>query len=160
MPILNSNRIIIRFADSDLDNRVTITHLTNVSLDINNNLTEVTRSDTNSWKELISGIKGSSLSFEAILDMDDHYDHIDEAIAGTEVTVLFGTTSSGWNGSGFISNISVSGGTDESPLINGSIEITGALTRFVNLQDDPLLDHTGDPILDNTGDDIIARIPV
>ena len=159
MNILNGNTITIRFANAMLEDRVTITNLSNVSMEIDNDLRDITTRPTNSWSERISGVKSSTMSFDGILDTVEHFDHVETAIAGTEVHVIFGRTARGWSGSGFISSIALTGGTDTSATISASITITGERDRFVSLMNDPLLDNTGDPILDNTGDDIIARIP-
>ena len=154
--ITNANSITISFADDILADRLTVRNLRNVSFDILNNIVEVTKGNSNAWAEHISGIKAASMTFEAILDMDEHYTHIDTALAGTEVLVFFGELGNRSQANGFISSISVTGGTDDAPTIVGNIDITGEIIKEIFVAVDFLLDHNNDIITDSTGDPIIT----
>ena len=156
MAILNSNFLNVRFTDDLLGNALTIRDLTNVSFDIFHNLTEVTNGDTSGWKQLIPGEQGASLTFDAYLDMDDHYDDINDAIEGAEVLMYFGSYEGYREGRGYISNVSVSGGTDDVPTISATIDITGELTTEIIEIAEFLYDHNNDIITDSFGDAILT----
>ena len=156
MVILNGNALNIRFADNLVDTRVQISNLTNVSLDIVNNLVEVTTEDTNTWKEHTPGIKSVQLSFDAVLDASEHYSDVDTAIEGSSMLIFFGAAQGSRQGTGFLSNVTVTGGTDDRPTINGTIEITGRLRKEFIIANEPLLDQRGIAILDDLMESIFT----
>ena len=158
MAIINANFIQIAFADDNLADRLVIRHLTNVSMDFADNLVEVTRMDTNGWRELVNGVKSVNMSFDAILDADQHYDDIDTAIEGATMEVYFGDIGFRRTGTGFLQNVSVSGGVDDAPTISASIEITGEVVEEIINASDILLDQNFDPITDNDDEVIITLI--
>ena len=156
MPILNANNITIRFQDNELADIINIRYLTNVSFDFINNLIEVSQSDSGGWLERIRGIKSVNMSFTAQLDSAVHYDLIDDIIADQLLIVRFGAIGDSTIANGYFRSVSVSGGTDDIPVISGDIEITGALAQEILTSTELLLDQDDDIITDETGDAIIT----
>ena len=155
MAILNGNVLTIITPMGVLPNS------TVVSMDISNGLREVTTVDTDSWKEVIDGVRSVSMSFEGLLDKDlITAILLDEAISGVPVELSFGIGVRRRRGNGFITSFNIVGGTDDNISYSGSVDITGELTEDVITAQEVLLDNTGDPITDAYGEPIIVNIRV
>ena len=134
MAVTNANNLRILMVDSSSGTKIPIAEAQSASLSFSNSLIDVTTKSSNSWKEMISGQKGFSLSTDGLLDLGTTTGESGAvtiggwAIAGTQVYFDFGVGTQAYQGSGFISAFDQSGGTDDAPTFSLSIEGTGALT--------------------------------
>ena len=112
-------------------------HSQNVSLSINVDTIDVSTKDSAGFRDLLGGQKSFSLSADGLMDFSatagdtDVQELFTQALARTAVTFVFGIDDASlynMSGSGFITSIEVSGGTEDAPTYSVSIEGTGALT--------------------------------
>ena len=115
-------------------------HSQNVSISISADTIDITDKDSAGFRTLIGGTKSFSLSADGLMDFnptDATVTEVDELttqmLARTAVTFDFtlATTASGdyfYTGSGFITSVEISGGTEDAPSYSVSIEGSGALT--------------------------------
>ena len=141
MARVNGNNLRLWALNAATGDRIQFAHSQSVSLDISNSLIDITTKDSNSWMEKLSGQKSFSLSADGVLDYDvtatTAHDTIvlaDYAILGSEIFFDFGidggtATDPVYRGSGFITSLSQSGGTDEAPAYSISIDGNGALAK-------------------------------
>lgn len=119
----------------------------NCTLNVNHSPREITNKESAGYKEILEGLRDFSI------DIDGAYawtnaggtaltDGVDDTLetnvlnARQAVTFIFGDTQStsdiSYSGSGFITSVSITGGTEDSASYSLSIEGTGALTQTVN----------------------------
>tara|TARA_R110002012_G_scaffold147018_1_gene305423 strand:+ start:513 stop:1289 length:777 start_codon:yes stop_codon:yes gene_type:complete len=108
-----------------------IAHSTSASISFNNDLRDVTTKDSAGFQENIGGLKSFELSSDALqdinadLDFKEFYDDINER---NEVIIKFAERATSgtdvkWEGSGYISSLSMDAGVEEN--VTYSVTITG-----------------------------------
>ena len=123
-----------------------VAYAQNCSINVNHSTREITNKESSAWKEVLSGLRDFSI------DVDGAYawsnaaggalaNGIDDIlqtniIAGrVAVDFIFGDTAAtldvSYAGSGFVTSISMSGGTEDTATYSLSIEGTGALVQTV-----------------------------
>jgi len=119
----------------------------NCTLNVNHSPREITNKESGGFKEILEGLRDFSI------DIDGAYawtnasgtaltDGIDDVLetnvlnARQAVTFIFGDTAStsdiSYSGSGFITSVSLTGGTEDTATYSMSIEGTGVLTQTIN----------------------------
>jgi len=119
----------------------------NCTLNVNHSPREITNKESAGYKEILEGLRDFSI------DIDGAYawtnaagaaltNGIDDVLetnvlnARQAVTFIFGDTAStsdiSYSGSGFITSVSMTGGTEDSATFSLSIEGTGVLTQTIN----------------------------
>lgn len=102
-----------------------------VSISMSNALVEATLGDTESWREVITGVKSASLSFEGLVDYDDL--RLETFLTeGTRVSFRQSTGTFHLSGQGYVNSISHTGASDGVATYSGSITLTGELSRELN----------------------------
>ena len=120
--------VIVITSGETLDDYEPIAHSTSASISFNNDLRDVTTKDSAGFQENIGGLKSFELSADALqdinadLDFKEFYDDINER---NEVIIKFAERDSGvrWEGSGYISSLSMDAGVEEN--VTYSVSITG-----------------------------------
>ena len=120
--------VIVITSGETLDDYEPIAHSTSASISFNNDLRDVTTKDSAGFQENIGGLKSFELSSDALqdinadLDFKEFYDDINER---NEVIIKFAERDSGvrWEGSGYISSLSMDAGVEEN--VTYSVTITG-----------------------------------
>ena len=119
----------------------------NCTLNVNHSPREITNKESNGFKEILEGLRDFSI------DIDGAYawtnaagaaltNGIDDVLetnvlnARQAVTFIFGDTTTtsdvSYSGSGFITSVSLTGGTEDTATYSMSIEGTGVLTQTIN----------------------------
>jgi|TARA_R110001632_G_C11082814_1_gene388793 predicted secreted protein len=119
----------------------------NCTLNVNHSPREITNKESAGYKEILEGLRDFSL------DVDGAYawtnaagaaltDGVDDVLetnvlnARQAVSFIFGDTAAtsdiSYSGSGFITSVSLTGGTEDTATYSMSIEGTGALTQTIN----------------------------
>jgi len=143
MAILNGTEI--KVYSSGTTNLVAFAQ--NCTLNVNHSPREITNKESGGYKEILEGLRDFSI------DIDGAYawtnaggsaltDGIDDVLetnvlnARQAVTFIFGDTAStsdiSYSGSGFITSVSLTGGTEDTATYSMSIEGTGVLTQTIN----------------------------
>ena len=120
--------VIVIQSGETLNGQEPIAHSTSASISFNNDLRDVTTKDSAGFQENIGGLKSFELSADALqdinadLDFKEFYDDINER---NEVIIKFAERDSGvkWEGSGYISSLSMDAGVEEN--VTYSVTITG-----------------------------------
>ena len=120
--------VVVIQSGETLDGYEPIAHSTSASISFNNDLRDVTTKDSAGFQENIGGLKSFELSADALqdinadLDFKEFYDDINER---NEVIIKFAERDSGvrWEGSGYISSLSMDAGVEEN--VTYSVSITG-----------------------------------
>lgn len=120
--------VVVIQSGETLDGYEPIAHSTSASISFNNDLRDVTTKDSAGFQENIGGLKSFELSADALqdinadLDFKEFYDDINER---NEVIIKFSERGSGvkWEGSGYISSLSMDAGVEEN--VTYSVSITG-----------------------------------
>ena len=105
-----------------------VAHSTSASISFNNDLRDVTTKDSAGFQENIGGLKSFELSTDALQDISedqDFHDFFSDISQRNEVSVQFSERGSGvkWEGSGYISSLSMDAGVEEN--VTYSVSITG-----------------------------------
>ena len=138
MAIFNGTDLILKVSPSSGGTEAKLMHSQNVSLSMNVDTIDISTKDSSGWRDLLGGQKSFSLSADGLMDFagvaaDTEVDELfDQMFARTAVTFTFAlSTPAGYTitGSGFITSLEISGGTEDAPTYSCSIEGTGALTR-------------------------------
>lgn len=143
MAILNGTEI--KVYSSGTNNLVAFAQ--NCTLNVNHSPREITNKESAGFKEMLEGLRDFSI------DIDGAYawtnaggvaltDGADDLLASnylganrTPVSFIFGDTSTNdvsYSGSGYITSMTFTGGTEDTATYSLSIEGTGALTQTVN----------------------------
>ena len=137
MAIFNGTDLILKVSPTSSGAAVKLMHSQNVSLSMNVDTIDISTKDSAGFRDLLGGQKSFSLSADGLMDFegvaaDTEVDELfTQALARTAVTFVFGIDDASlynMSGSGFITSIEVSGGTEDAPTYSVSIEGTGALT--------------------------------
>jgi TP901-1 family phage major tail protein len=138
MAIFNGTDLILKVSPSSGGTEAKLMHSQNVSLSMNVDTIDISTKDSSGFRDLLGGQKSFSLSADGLMDFagvaaDTEVDELfDQMFARTAVTFTFAlATPAGYTitGSGFITSLEISGGTEDAPTYSCSIEGTGALTR-------------------------------
>jgi TP901-1 family phage major tail protein len=108
---------------------------TECSLTLNQETIDVTTKDSSGNRELIGGMKSGSMSVSGLIDVSAATTGALTLVAqwetGGSVAVVFDHAATGgktFTGSGIITSLEQSGGTEDAPTFSASIELTGAIT--------------------------------
>jgi len=123
--------VIVITSGETLNSYEPIAHSTSASISFNNDLRDVTTKDSAGFQENIGGLKSFELSSDALqdinadLDFKEFYDDINER---NEVIVRFAERATSgtdvkWEGSGYVSSLSMDAGVEEN--VTYSVTITG-----------------------------------
>jgi TP901-1 family phage major tail protein len=140
MAIFNGTDLILKVSPSDGGTEAKLMHSQNVSLSMNVDTIDISTKDSSGFRDLLGGQKSFSLSADGLMDFagvagDTEVDELfDQMFDRTAVTFTFGLSSPTtgdytYTGSGFITSLEVSGGTEDAPTYSVSIEGSGALTQ-------------------------------
>tara|TARA_Y100001972_G_C7560197_1_gene281381 strand:- start:74 stop:499 length:426 start_codon:yes stop_codon:yes gene_type:complete len=138
MAIFNGTDLILKVSPSSGVTEAKLMHSQNVSLSVNVDTIDISTKDSSGFRDLLGGQKSFSLSADGLMDFagvaaDTEVDELlDQMLARTAVTFTFAlSTPAGYTltGSGFITSLEISGGTEDAPTYSCSIEGTGALTK-------------------------------
>ena len=142
MAILNGTEIKVYSASTN--NLVAFAQ--NCTLNVNHSPREITNKESGGWKEILEGLRDYSI------DIDGAYawtnaagtaltDGVDDVLKTNLLTTrqavafIFGDTSTNdvsYAGTGFITSVSITGGTEDTATYSLSIEGTGELTSTTN----------------------------
>jgi len=126
--------VIVIQSGETLDGQEPIAHSTSASISFNNDLRDITSKDSGGYQENAGGLRSFELSSDALqdinadLDFKEFYDDVHER---NEVIVRFAERDSGvkWEGSGFISSLSMDAGVEENVTYSVTITGTGVVTK-------------------------------
>ena len=143
MAILNGTEI--KVYSSGTSNLVAFAQ--NCTLNVNHSPREITNKESAGFKEILEGLRDFSIDIDGAYAWTDASgtaltDGADDLLASnylganrTAVSFIFGDTSTNdvsYSGSGFITSMSFTGGTEDTATYSLTIEGTGALTQTVN----------------------------
>tara|TARA_B100000519_G_C14160450_1_gene399024 strand:- start:55 stop:489 length:435 start_codon:yes stop_codon:yes gene_type:complete len=143
MAIFNGTDLILKVSPSDGGTAVKLMHSQNVSLSMNVDTIDISTKDSSGNRELLAGQKSFSLSADGLMDFagvagDTEPDEIFTQMMTnrTSVTFAFGFTSPAtgeysYSGSGIVTSMEMTGGTEDAPTYSVNIEGTGLLTQTV-----------------------------
>ncbi len=119
----------------------------NCTLNVNHSPREITNKESGGFKEILEGLRDFSIDIDgayawtnaggtALTDGVDDVLETNVLNARQAVTFIFGDTQStsdvSYSGSGFITSVSLTGGTEDTATYSMSIEGTGVLTQTIN----------------------------
>ena len=140
--IINSSSIRVFLGTTD-DAEVVIDHVTECSISVSTDMRDITTKTSGGWRELLPGLKSSSLSLSGLFaeDATNGYNQlVDHQIAGDKLYIIFtntGTTAVGNAGDeqfdviGYITSLEQSAGVEDNVGFSLSVEITGTVVREV-----------------------------
>lgn len=143
MAILNGTEI--KVYSSGTTNLVAFAQ--NCTLNVNHSPREITNKESGGYKEILEGLRDFSIDIDgayawtnaggtALTDGVDDVLETNVLNARQAVTFIFGDTQStsdiSYSGSGFITSVSLTGGTEDTATYSMSIEGTGVLTQTIN----------------------------
>jgi len=137
MAIFNGTDLILKVSPTTGTTEVKLMHSQNVSLSTSVDTIDITNKDSLGNRTLLGGTKSFSLSADGLMDFSatagdtDVQELFTQMLDRTAVDFIFGLSSGGGytvTGSGFITSLEISGGTEDAPTYSVSIEGTGALT--------------------------------
>ena len=138
MAIFNGTDLILKVSPSSGGTQAKLMHSQNVSLSVNVDTIDISTKDSSGFRDLLGGQKSFSLSADGLMDFagvagDTEVDELlDQMMARTAVTFTFALdVPAGYTitGSGFLTSLEISGGTEDAPTYSCSIEGSGTLTR-------------------------------
>ncbi len=119
----------------------------NCTLNVNHSPREITNKESAGYKEILEGLRDFSIDIDgayawtnaagaALTDGVDDVLETNVLNARQAVSFIFGDTAAtsdiSYSGSGFITSVSLTGGTEDTATYSMSIEGTGALTQTIN----------------------------
>ena len=140
MAIFNGTDLILKVSPSNGGTAVKLMHSQSVSLSVNTDTIDISTKDSAGFRDLLGGQKSFSLSADGLMDFagvagDTEPDELfTQMMARTAVTFAFGfdspaTGEYSYSGSGFITSLEMTGGTEDAPTYSVSIEGSGTLTQ-------------------------------
>lgn len=139
MAIFNGTNLILKVqATTGSADKFKLMHSQNVSLSYNVDTIDVTNKDSGGNRTLLGGTKSYSLSADGLMDFvsagttTDVDELFTQARDREPVSFTFGlATPAGYTytGSGFITSLEISGGTEDAPTYSVTIEGSGDLTQ-------------------------------
>lgn len=126
--------VIVIQSGETLNGQEPIAHSTSASISFNEDLRDITSKDSNGYQENAGGLRSFELSSDALqdisadLDFKEFYDDVNER---NEVIVRFAERDSGvkWEGSGYVSSLSMDAGVEENVTYSVTITGTGVVTK-------------------------------
>lgn len=129
--------VIVITSGETLDGQEPIAHSTSASISFNNDLRDITSKDSGGYQENAGGLRSFELSSDALqdinadLDFKEFYDDINER---NEVIVRFSERATSgsdvkWEGSGYVSSLSMDAGVEENVTYSVTITGTGVVTK-------------------------------
>jgi len=129
--------VIVITSGETLNSYEPIAHSTSASISFNNDLRDITTKDSGGYQENAGGLRSFELSTDALqdinadLDFKEFYDDVHER---NEVIVRFAERATGgtdvkWEGSGYVSSLSMDAGVEENVTYSVTITGTGAVTK-------------------------------
>ncbi len=129
--------VIVITSGETLNSYEPIAHSTSASISFNNDLRDITTKDSSGYQENAGGLRSFELSTDALqdinadLDFKEFYDDVHER---NEVIVRFAERATGgtdvkWEGSGYVSSLSMDAGVEENVTYSVTITGTGAVTK-------------------------------
>jgi len=114
-----------------------VAHSTSASISFNNDLRDITTKDSLGFQENAGGLRSFELSTDALQDISEDQDFNDffsDISQRNEVSVRFAERATGgtdvkWEGSGFISSLSMDAGVEENVTYSVTITGTGVVTK-------------------------------
>jgi TP901-1 family phage major tail protein len=115
-----------------------VAHSTSASISFNNDLRDITTKDSGGYQENAGGLRSFELSTDALQDISadqDFYDFFSDISQRNEVSVRFAERDTGastdvkWEGSGYISSLSMDAGVEENVTYSVTITGTGVVTK-------------------------------
>ena len=148
MAIFNGTDLILKVSPSSGGTAVKLMHSQNVSLSMNVDTIDISTKDSSGYRDILAGQMSYSLSADGLMDfggvagdteVDELFNQMFQVVGGigrTAVTFAFGFTipatgEYSYSGSGFITSLEISGGTEDAPTYSVSIEGSGALVQTV-----------------------------
>ncbi len=123
-----------------------VAYAQNCSININHSTREITNKESAGWKEVLEGLRDFSIDVDGAYawtnaggsaltnGADDIVDT--NLLTRTPIDFIFGDTQAtsdvSYSGSGWITSVSMSGGTEDTATFSLSIEGTGALAQLVS----------------------------
>ena len=123
-----------------------VAYAQNCSININHSTREITNKESAGWKEVLEGLRDFSIDVDGAFawtnaggsaltnGADDIVDT--NLLTRTPIDFIFGDTQAtsdvSYSGSGWITSVSMSGGTEDTATFSLSIEGTGALAQLVS----------------------------
>lgn len=117
---------------------VAVDNLTDVSIEVNNKLIDVTTKDSAGWEEYLvgGGLKGASFSISGLVDFGDSGTTPDDLftalVAGTQLALEASdgvTGNQDYSFSGMIEKYSIEGGVEDTIKFSVSGKATGVVTQ-------------------------------
>tara|TARA_R100001377_G_C3188673_1_gene109609 strand:- start:246 stop:671 length:426 start_codon:yes stop_codon:yes gene_type:complete len=122
-----------------------VAYAQNCTLNVNHSPREITNKQSSGNKEILEGLRDFSIDIDGAYAWTDASgvltNGVDDVLETNilnlrqPVTFIFGDTSTNdvsYGGSGFITSVSITGGTEDTATYSLSIEGTGVLTQTVN----------------------------
>jgi len=111
-----------------------VAHSTSASISFNEDLRDITSKDSAGFQENAGGLRSFELSTDALQDISadqDFHDFFSDISERNEVSVRFAERGSGvkWEGSGYISSLSMDAGVEENVTYSVTITGTGVVTK-------------------------------
>jgi len=118
----------------------------NCTLNVNHSPREITNKESNGYKEILEGLRDFSIDIDgayawtgssgALANGVDAVLETNVLNVRQKVAFIFGDTAStsdiSYSGSGFITSVSITGGTEDTATYSLTIEGTGELTQTIN----------------------------
>ncbi|RMH11189.1 MAG: hypothetical protein D6698_16765 [Gammaproteobacteria bacterium] len=126
----NNGTLLVLYKDG-----TRVTHCTNTSMDITQELIDVTTKDSSGWKESLPGLRSATgsgdfyFAEDASINLEDWYDEINNRSSFTARWTTAVTGDIYYEGTAYLTSISQSAGVEDAHAYNISFEITGALTK-------------------------------
>ena len=148
MGLLNGNQFRITLGDNILLCE------TSSGVSFNNSLMEVTKSDSGTYAEYISGQKSATVSFDNLYSFDP-------IEVGMILEFHIGPRSSGFTGTGIVESLEVSAASDDVVTHSGTMKVIGELEKFIpDIETQFLRARGGEDILTRDGNNIQVRTQV
>ena len=111
-----------------------VAHSTSASISFNEDLRDITSKDSGGYQENAGGLRSFELSTDALQDISedqDFHDFFSDISQRNEVSVQFSERGSGvkWEGSGYVSSLSMDAGVEENVTYSVTITGTGVVTK-------------------------------
>ena len=139
MAIFNGTDLILKVqAAAGSANEFKLMHSQNVSLSYNVDTIDITDKDSGGNRTLLGGTKSFSLSADGLMDfvsagtttdVDELFTSARNRDAVTFTFALATPAGYTYTGSGFITSLEISGGTEDAPTYSVSIEGSGDITQ-------------------------------
>jgi predicted secreted protein len=119
----------------------------NCTLNVNHSPREITNKESAGYKEILEGLRDYSVDIDGAYAWTNKSgvaltDGVDDTLetnvlnARQSVSFIFGDTTStsdiSYSGNGYITSVSITGGTEDTATYSLTIEGTGALTQTIN----------------------------